>query len=111
VNPRVARLLVPATIALLTACARPVLVETDPAAAAAIEVVNQTGTTMIVEYQAGQTRATLGAVADGGTERFIITLPPGTVITVTGRNDAGTRAAGPYTLTLERGTTQRVTLR
>lgn len=93
------------------ACARAIDISTDPASVSAIEVTNQTGTTMIVEYQAGAARATLGAVIHGGTERFIITVPAGTAISVSARNDAGTRTAGPFHVTLRAGETERITLR
>jgi hypothetical protein len=99
------------SLLMAAGCARAIEISTDPAAASAIEVTNQTGTTMIVEYQAGAARATLGAVTPGGTERFIITLPSGTAISVTARNDAGTRTSGPYSVTLHAGETQRITLR
>jgi hypothetical protein len=95
------------------ACARAVIVGADPATTSAIEVANQSGTTMIVEYSAGagQPRATLGAVAPGTTERFIITLPEGTVLSVFGRSDTGTHTSGPHSVTLVAGATQHVILR
>jgi hypothetical protein len=108
---RTARVVALLAVVIASGCARAIEISTDPAAASAIEVTNQTGTTMIVEYQAGAARATLGAVTPGGTERFIITLPTGTSISVTARNDAGTRTSGPYSVTLQAGETQLITLR
>jgi hypothetical protein len=98
-------------IVLASGCARALDIGTDAATTAAIEVLNETGTTMIVEYSAGAARATLGAVAPRATERFIITMPAGTTIAVSARNEAGTRTAGPYSVTLVAGATQSITLR
>jgi hypothetical protein len=94
------------------ACARPMVVETDRAALAAVQVYNESGVTMIVSYEGpDNTRATLGAVPPGGSERFIITLPAGSSVRVIGTSQGGERISGPHVVTLHSGATQRVTLR
>jgi hypothetical protein len=96
---------------IFAACARAATVTTDRASLAAIEVRNDSGVTMIVAYEADGPRATLGAVTAGSAERFIIALPAGTSIRVFGTSETGARSSGPHALTLQAGTTQRVTLR
>jgi hypothetical protein len=94
-----------------TGCARAMVVESDRSALAAIEVRNESGVAMIVSYETGGPRATLGSVPAGGTERFIITLPVGSAIRIHGVSESGGRASGPHPVTLQAGVTQRVTLR
>jgi hypothetical protein len=107
-------LLIPllAMLALFSSgCARAMVVESDRSALAAVEVRNESGVAMIVSYESGGPRATLGSVAAGGTERFIITLPVGSAIRIHGVSESGGRASGPHPVTLQAGVTQRVTLR
>ena len=100
------------TTAVGTGCTRPVIVETDRAQLAAVEVHNESGVTMIVAYEAETgSRATLGAIPPGRSERFIITLPAGSPIRVFGTSEGGGRVSGPHAVTLQAGATQRVTLR
>jgi hypothetical protein len=107
-----ALILMAMALAAGSGCARAMIVETDRQALASIEVRNETGVTMIVSYDgAATTRATLGAVTSGATERFIITLPAGTEIRVSGVSENGARISGPHSVTLQSGSTARVTLR
>jgi hypothetical protein len=108
---RFSRVALIALVAILAAGCRTVALQSDPRSVAAVEIVNDVGAPMLVYYDAGAGDALLGAVQVRGSERFIVTAPAGAVIRVTARSEDGTRTAGPYTVTLEAGATQRVTLR
>jgi hypothetical protein len=108
---RARRILILAAAAALSACARPMAIETDPRSLAAVQVSNQVGVAMLVYYEAGAEPRLLGSVPAGGSERFIVTAPAGTTVRITARSETGQRTAGPYTVTLQSGTTQQVVLR
>ena len=100
-----------AAIVLATACARPVQIGSGPGPVYAVEIVNSLGQDMIVSYDAGSGLRTLGTVPAGATERFIITAPDRTSVSIQGRNSGGNRTSGPYTVQLSQDATPRVTLR
>jgi len=100
-----------AIIILAAGCTRPMVVGTDRDQLAAVEIRNETGVAMIVSYESDGPRATLGSVMPGATERFIVTLPPGSTIRVHAVSETGGRTSGPHPVTLQSGTTQRITLR
>lgn len=94
----------------LAGCARGMAVGSEPRPVHSITVQNDLAEAMIVSYTDARGDAILGTVTAGGSERFIIASPESTV-TVRARNAAGTRTAGPYTVTLTAGTAQLVHLR
>jgi hypothetical protein len=107
------RILLIGLVALLyTGCARAVEIGSgDAALNYSLEVRNETGSDMIVRYNAGRGDALLGTVANARSERFIIASPAATTITVNAASQAGTRTSGPHTVTLRAGVTVPVTLR
>jgi hypothetical protein len=100
-----------ALLAATTGCARSVQIGSGPGPGYAIEVVNSLGQDMIVSYDAGSGDRTLGTVTAGATERFTITAPERTAVTVRGRDASGNRTVGPFTVQLAAGATPTVTLR
>lgn len=93
-------------------CARGISVESaSPSESYSITVENLTGITMVVTYNDGRGDATLGTVAAGATERFIIAAPASSSISVQGTAVSGARRAGPYSVNLARGATHTVRLR
>jgi hypothetical protein len=109
---KLTRLFLLAAMGLLAAgCARPVSIQSDTRSVAAIEVRNELALSMLVYYQSGAEPRLLGAIAPRGTERFIVTAPSGSTVQVTARSQDGTRTVGPYSVTLQAGSTQPVVLR
>jgi hypothetical protein len=109
--PRRALLAVVAAAFVLAACARSVQVGSGPGPVYAVEVVNSLGQDMIVSYDDGGGARTLGTVPAGATERFIITAPARTTVSIQGRTSAGTQTSGPYSVQLSQTEASRVTLR
>ena len=111
IRPRARRIAAIFAVLLLTGCARSVQIGSDPGPAFAVEVRNGLSEDMIVSYDDGGGARTLGTVTAGASERFIIAAPARQNITITGRNNAGTRTAGPYNVQLVSGDTPVVSLR
>ena len=96
----------------LAGCSRAVAVQSgDPTRSFSIEITNETGTAMVVSYNDGRGDATLGTVAAGRTERYIIASPANNSVAIRGVATSGGRTAGPYTVSLTAGSTARVSLR
>jgi hypothetical protein len=92
-------------------CARAVSVGTEPGPVYAVQVRNTLPRDMIVSYDAGSGPAILGTVRANGSERFVISVRmPGTV-SITARDESGTRLSGPYPVQLQSGVTAEVSLR
>lgn len=99
-----------ALLVLLAGCSRGVSVgSATPGAAFTVSVTNSTTSSMDVSYNDGSDH-TLGAVAAGKTERFVVAGSRQVAVTLTGRAANG-RSSGPYQVQLATGTTPRVTLR
>jgi hypothetical protein len=97
---------------LFTGCARAIAIDSgDPTRSFSIEITNETGTPMVVSYNDGRGDATLGTVAAGRTERYIIASPASTSVAIRGVATSGGRTVGPYTVALTAGSTARVSLR
>jgi hypothetical protein len=97
---------------LVTGCARAVAVQSgDPTRSFSIEITNETGVSMVASYNDGRGDATLGTVAAGRTERYIIASPASTSVSIRGVATSGGRTSGPYTVALTAGSTARVALR
>ena len=97
---------------LIPGCSRAVAVQSgDPTRSFSIEITNETGTAMVVSYNDGRGDATLGTVAAGRTERYIIASPATNSVAIRGVATSGSRTAGPYTVSLTAGSTARVSLR
>ena len=104
----------PLLLACLTsaACARAIAVQSGNANTTySIEVANQTGVSMVVSYNDGRGDAILGTVAAGRTERYIIASPAATTVSIRGVATSGSRTAGPYSVSLNAGSSVTVTLR
>jgi hypothetical protein len=106
---RVALAALAATALALTGCARAMSVTADPRPVHRITVQNEFAEAMIVSYDDGRGDALLGMVPAGQTEHFVIASQAGSV-TVSARNAAGSRTAGPYTVHLAPDTPQIVRL-
>ena len=89
-------------------CARSVSFDT-PGPTYSIQVENSLSQDMIVSYDDGSGPRTLGTVAAGRSERFVVATDR-TTVTITAANSSRTRTAGPYSVQLTAGTTPRVTL-
>jgi hypothetical protein len=74
-------------------------------------VHNELDEAMIVSYNDPRGDALLGSVPAGGSQRFEIANPPTADITISARNAAGSRRAGPYPVQLIAGTIQAVRIR
>jgi hypothetical protein len=99
-------------LALLAAgCVRPILVGSEPRAVFSVMVHNELSEAMIVSYNDPRGEALLGSVPAAGSQRFEIANPPSADITITARNAAGSRRAGPFPVTLIAGTVQAVHIR
>jgi hypothetical protein len=96
---------------LITACARPIVIGSEPRAAFSVMVHNDLQEAMIVSYTDPRGEALLGSVPAGGSQRFEIANPPSSEITITARNATGSRRAGPFPVTLIAGTVQAVHIR
>jgi hypothetical protein len=96
---------------LITACARPIIVGSEPRAVFSVMVHNDLQEAMIVSYNDPRGEALLGTVPAGASQRFEIANPPSADITITARNAAGSRRAGPFPVTLIAGTVQAVHIR
>ena len=107
---RLGLLLVLATASTACASMRKVSVGEESSQTYSIDVTNQRNSTMTVSWSDGSDTRTLGTVAAGRTERFIIAGAKSTSISVTGRNSSGA-SSGPYSVTLVAGAAQKVTLR
>lgn len=92
---------------LLSGCARPVAVTSDPGASYAVEVVNRTGVALDVGFHAGGEARSLGTVAAGATERFVVVSPGSSAVTIVG---TGTGVSVQQSVTLRTGETVRVVL-
>lgn len=101
------------TLPVAAGCAsmRSVSVGSDSTDTYAIEVTNTRSYTMTVYWTDGGNAKDLGPVGAGRRERFIIAGASSNTISVGAREAAGTRTAGPYTVTLQAGVTRQVTLR
>jgi len=93
----------------LGACSRSVSVAPQPGTTYAILVNNQAGRSLDVAWSDGDAWRSLGTVASGTEERFIIAAPRTTTISV--RGTSGATTSGPYSVTLTPGSAARVTLR
>jgi hypothetical protein len=96
---------------LIPACTRPIVVGSEPRAVFSIMVHNELDEAMIVSYNDPRGDALLGTVPPGGRQRFEIANPPTAAISVSARNAAGSRRAGPYPVQLIAGTVQAVHIR
>jgi hypothetical protein len=109
---RMLQLLLGLAVTVFAGCAsmRGASVGTDPVYA--IEVANQMPHAMTVFWsQSGGEPRSLGTVASGRTERFVIAGNTTNTISVTARDTNGTHRTGPYSVTLEAGVTKRVIVR
>lgn len=97
-----------AAVVLTAACARPVAVQSDPAATYAVQVGNATTAALRVSFDAGAGERELGSVAAGGSERFVIVNPGAPSVTLVG---VGPGFTVRQAVTLRAGETVRVTLR
>ena len=105
------RFVLPLLVILTAGCARAVTVGSQPSPDYAVQVRNTLPRDMIVSYDAGSGPAILGTVRANGSERFVIAVrAPGTV-TITARDESGSRLSGPYSVQLQAGTTVEVSLR
>lgn len=75
---------------VLAGCARPVSVGTDPGAGYAVEVVNRTGIALDVAFDDGTGPRSLGRVAAGRTERFVVVTREGPSVTIVGTGGGST---------------------
>jgi hypothetical protein len=96
---------------LSTACARPIVIGSESRAVFSVMVHNDLQEAMIVSYTDPRGEALLGSVPAGGSQRFEIANPPSADISITARNAAGSRRAGPFPVTLIAGTVQAVHIR
>lgn len=109
-NRRAALLLLLLMATFATACSRGVSVgSATPGGAYTVSITNSTASTMDVSYNDGSDH-TLGTVAVGRTERFVVAGSRLAAVTVTGRASNG-RSSGPYQVQLAAGSTPKVTLR
>lgn len=92
---------------LASACSRAVAVGSDPAATYAVEVVNRSGVALEVGFDAGTGVRSLGSVASGGAERFVVVSPGQPSVTIVGTG-AGVTVREP--VLLRAGETVRVVL-
>ncbi|CAN5633835.1 hypothetical protein BH23GEM9_BH23GEM9_05860 [soil metagenome] len=100
------------TLALLLAgCARAMQVGSEPGPVYRLAVQNQFAEPMIVSYADSRGQGLLGTVPAGRTEHFTIANPATLSISVTARNAAGSRSAGPFAVQLVAGEAQTVLLR
>lgn len=78
-----------AGLAFTGACARGVAVQSESGVAYTLEVDNVTTSNLIVSYNDGSGPRLLGTVPANQQQRFIITSPSRTQVTVTATNEAG----------------------
>lgn len=108
---RIRPLLLLAACAASFACARAMDVGSDPRPVYRLTVDNRLAEPMIVSYADTRGQALLGTVPAARSEFFTIASPASATVTVTARNAAGTRTAGPYQVQLIAGETVTVQLR
>jgi hypothetical protein len=82
----------------------------DPARNFWVEVTNQRAGTITVSYTRGADRLELGTVASQRTERFVIAAEERTSVTIMAFTSGGA-SAGNYPVTVEPGTTRKITVR
>jgi hypothetical protein len=78
-----------AGLAFTGACARGVAVQSESGVAYTLEVTNAASSNLIVSYDDGSGPRLLGTVPANQQQRFIITSPSRTHITVTATDEAG----------------------
>lgn len=112
-TPRQALRLILATFILLAApaCTRAMHVGSDPAPVYRLLVSNQLGEAMLVSYNDGSGDRLLGSVPAGRSDSFVVAGSASADISVSARNSAGTRSAGPWTVRLVAGEQVTVQLR
>lgn len=76
-----------AALALVVACSRPVVVESEPGPVYTLEVVNPSTRDMTVSYETGGVPTTLGEVDANETRRFVVRHPGMLTIIVVGTED------------------------
>lgn len=105
-----ARILVLALALAAVGCARKVAVESSSGAAFSLEVINPGDQDMVVSYNDGTGTQLLGTVQASSRERFVVTSPARSSITVSATNEARTRTVRKQ-VTLQPGvvTTVRLT--